>query len=650
MAIVIMFNDWVLTNRQTAMSRYEDVYNRAQKDPETFWEEAAQAIHWYTKWDQILDRSNAPFYRWFPGGTVNTCYDALDRHVDENGHGNRVALIYDSPVTGRIRRFTYLELKREVALCAGALSDLGVQKGDRVLIYMPMVPETVIAMLASARIGAVHSVVFGGFAAPELATRIDDAKPKVIVAGSCGIEPNRIIEYKPLLDAAIDQASHKPEKCLILQREECSADLTQDRDIDWGDAIASAKPHECVPVASTDPLYILYTSGTTGVPKGIVRDSAGHMVALKWTMTHTYDTAPGEVYWAASDVGWVVGHSYIVYGPLLQGCSSIIYEGKPVGTPDAGAFWRVIADHGVKTMFTAPTALRAIKREDPDTKLLMGHDLTKFKALFLAGERADPDTMEWAANHLKVPVIDHWWQTETGWSITGNFLGLGALPIKYGSSTKPAPGFDLRVLDEQTNVVETGTIGALSLKLPMPPGCLPTLWENDKGYISSYLKDYPGYYKTGDAGYIDDEGYVWVMTRTDDIINVAGHRLSTGGMEEVLASHPDVAECAVMGVYDELKGQLPLGLLVLTAGTNRPHNEIVAEAIQLVRDKIGPVASFKTAVVVQHLPKTRSGKILRGTMQKIADGHEYKIPATIDDPDILKEISIALSGVGYPKR
>lgn len=630
------------------MTRYDEVYTRARHNPELFWEEAAAEIHWYKKWDEILDRSNAPFYRWFPGGTVNTCYNSLDRHVDERGNGDQLALIYDSPVTGQIRRFTYLELRKEVALCAGALDKLGVQKGDRVLIYMPMVPETVIAMLASARIGAVHSVVFGGFAAPELATRIDDAKPKIVIAGSCGIEPNKIIRYKPLLDRAISLAAHKPKKCLILQRPECPADLNGNQDVDWHETIAAARPHECVPVASTDPLYILYTSGTTGIPKGIVRDSAGHMVALQWTMTNTYDTRPGEVYWAASDVGWVVGHSYIVYGPLLQGCTSVIYEGKPVGTPDAGAFWRVMEDHRVKTMFTAPTALRAIKREDPEAKLLSKYDLSSFRALFLAGERADPDTMDWAARHLQVPIIDHWWQTETGWSITGNFLGLGALPIKHGSSTKPAPGFNLQVLDEQAKPVESGEIGALSLKLPLPPGCLPTLWKNDDGFISSYLKDYPGYYKTGDAGYLDEDGYVWVMTRTDDIINVAGHRLSTGGMEEILASHIDVAECAVMGIEDALKGQVPIGLLVLNAGTNRHHDEIVREVIQMVRDSIGPVASFKTAIVVKRLPKTRSGKILRGTIQKIADGHDYVAPATIDEPEILEEITETLSTAGYP--
>ncbi len=630
------------------MSRYDEIYARARNEPKLFWEEAAESIHWYERWNKVLDDSNTPFYRWFPGGTVNTCYNALDRHIDEKGHGDRLALIYDSPVTNKLQRFTYAELRREASLFAGALSQLGVKQGDRVLIYMPMVPQTIVAMLASARLGAIHSVVFGGFAAPELATRIDDATPKVVVAGSCGIEPGRIIEYKPLLDEAIQLANHKPEKCVILQREELHADLIPGRDVDWDEAMASANAHECVPIPSTDPLYILYTSGTTGVPKGIVRDSAGHMVALKWTMANTYDTAPGEVYWAASDVGWVVGHSYIVYGPLLQGCTSVLYEGKPVGTPDAGAFWRVMADHQVKTMFTAPTALRAIKREDPDAKLMSRYDLSKFKALFLAGERADPPTMEWAAHHLETPVIDHWWQTETGWSITGNFIGLGTLPIKFGSSTKPAPGFDLQVLDEAAAPIKAGEIGALSIKLPMPPGCLPTLWQNDEGYVASYLKDYPGYYKTGDAGYIDEDGYVWVMTRTDDIINVAGHRLSTGGIEEVIAGHPDVAECAVIGVHDELKGQVPLGLMVLKAGVNRPPEEIVVESVQMVRNKIGPVASFKTAVVVNRLPKTRSGKILRGTMQKIADNEDYHVPATIDDPDILGEIAEALATIGYP--
>ena len=632
------------------MSRYEEIYLHAHKNREAFWAEAAEDISWYQKWDKVLDDSNPPFYRWFTGGYVNTCYNALDRHIDEHGAGERLALIYESPVTGTSSTFTYNDLREKVAHFAGGLTNNGIKKGDRVLIYMPMVPETVIAMLACCRIGAIHSVVFGGFAAPELATRIDDARPVAIIAGSCGIEPGRVVPYKPLLDEAITIASYKPNQCIILQRQEYVASMVTGRDVDWMDVFSNGYSQECVPLASTDPLYILYTSGTTGIPKGIVRDNAGHMVALKWSMTNTYDTYPGEVYWAASDVGWVVGHSYIVYAPLLQGCTTILYEGKPVGTPDAGAFWRVLSDHKVKTMFTAPTALRAIRREDPDATFLKSYDISAFKALFLAGERADPDTMAWAQDHLNVPIVDHWWQTETGWSITGNFLGLGALPIKFGSSTKPAPGFKLEVLDEKATPLPPGEIGALSIKLPMPPGCLPTLWQNDEGYISSYLKDFPGYYQTGDAGFIDEEGYVWVMTRTDDIINVAGHRLSTGGIEEVLAAHPDVAECAVMGVADPLKGQLPIGLLVLQSGMDRAAEDITAEAIQMVRDSIGPVASFKTAVIVKRLPKTRSGKILRGTMRKIAEGQSYEMPATIDEPDVLEEITQTLSSAGYPPR
>ena len=632
------------------MSRYEEIYLHAHKNREAFWAEAAEDISWYQKWDKVLDDSNPPFYRWFTGGYVNTCYNALDRHIDEHGAGERLALIYESPVTGTSSTFTYNDLREKVAHFAGGLTNNGIKKGDRVLIYMPMVPETVIAMLACCRIGAIHSVVFGGFAAPELATRIDDARPVAIIAGSCGIEPGRVVPYKPLLDEAITIASYKPSQCIILQRQEYVASMVTGRDVDWMDVFSNGYSQECVPLASTDPLYILYTSGTTGIPKGIVRDNAGHMVALKWSMTNTYDTHPGEVYWAASDVGWVVGHSYIVYAPLLQGCTTILYEGKPVGTPDAGAFWRVLSDHKVKTMFTAPTALRAIRREDPDATFLKSYDINAFKALFLAGERADPDTMAWAQDHLNVPIVDHWWQTETGWSITGNFLGLGALPIKFGSSTKPAPGFKLEVLDEKATPLPPGEIGALSIKLPMPPGCLPTLWQNDEGYISSYLKDFPGYYQTGDAGFIDEEGYVWVMTRTDDIINVAGHRLSTGGIEEVLAAHPDVAECAVMGVADPLKGQLPIGLLVLQSGMDRAAEDITAEAIQMVRDSIGPVASFKTAVIVKRLPKTRSGKILRGTMRKIAEGQSYEMPATIDEPDVLEEITQTLSSAGYPTR
>ncbi len=630
-------------------SRYQETYARAAEDPQGFWAEAANQLHWFKPWDKVLDDSNPPFYRWFMGGVTNTCYNALDRHVDDLGRGDQAALIYDSPVTDTKQSFTYRELRDHVATFAGALVRHGVGKGDRVLIYMPMVPEALIAMFACARIGAVHSVVFGGFAARELATRIDDAKPVVIVAGSCGIEPGRIVEYKPLLDEAIDIADHKPAHCIIAQRPMAEAALLPGRDVSWVDAIADAQPQACVPVAATDPLYILYTSGTTGIPKGVVRDHGGHMVALNWTMTNIYGVAPGDVYWAASDVGWVVGHSYIVYAPLIHGCTTILYEGKPVGTPDAGAFWRVLAEHKVNVLFTAPTAFRAIRRDDPEAKLLAGYDLSAFRTLFLAGERLDPDTLAWAEAHLQRPVVDHWWQTETSWAIAANFVGLGLLPEKAGSSTKPSPGYRLDVLDETGHPVAPGEIGALAIKLPLPPGCLPTLWHNDQGYVESYLTEFPGYYQTGDAGYIDEDGYVFVMTRTDDIINVAGHRLSTGGMEEVLAAHQDVAECAVMGVNDALKGQVPLGLLVLKAGVNKPHEEIITEVVAMVRQKIGPVAAFKTATVVERLPKTRSGKILRGTMQKIANGEGYRMPATIDDPAILDEIADSLKTIGYPK-
>jgi propionyl-CoA synthetase len=629
-------------------SRYDEIYRRSIEDPNGFWGEAAEAIHWTKKWDRVLDDSNPPFYRWFVGGVTNTCYNALDRHV-ENGRGDQPALIYDSPMTNQVKTFTYREFRDKVARLAGAFAAQGVTKGDRVIIYMPMVPQTVAAMLACARIGAVHSVVFGGFAANELAVRIDDAKPKLIVSASCGLEPGRVVAYKPLLDKAIALASHKPEHCIILQREMEEAQLQAGRDIDWKDAIDAAEPHDCVDVAATDPLYILYTSGTTGEPKGVIRDNGGHLVALHWTMKNIYGVEPGEVYWAASDVGWVVGHSYIVYAPLIHGNTTVLYEGKPVGTPDAGAFWRVIADHKVAAMFTAPTAFRAIKREDPKGELIGKYDLSNFRTLFLAGERADPDTLEWAENKLGVPVIDHWWQTETGWAICANCVGLGQLPVKHGSPTKPAPGWVMAVLDDKQQPVKPGDIGALVAKLPLPPGTFPTLWNADQRFKDSYLKDYPGYYQTGDAGFIDEDGYVYVMTRTDDVINVAGHRLSTGAMEEVLAHHPDVAECAVIGVADELKGELPLGFLVLNAGVARDEGEIVSEAVQMVRDKIGPVAAFKTATVIQRLPKTRSGKILRGTMKSIADSQPYKAPATIDDPAILDEIEVALKDVGYAK-
>jgi propionyl-CoA synthetase len=625
--------------------RYDEIYRRSLADPEGFWGEAAEGIDWDRRWDRVLDDTGAPFTLWFKGGRLNTCWNALDRHV-ERGRAEQVALIYDSPVTSTIKKFTYRELRDEVARLAGALGGLGVTKGDRVLIYMPMVPEAAMAMLACARIGAVHSVVFGGFAAPELATRIDDATPKVILSASCGVEGQRVIPYKPLLDSAIDLAHAKPAACLILQRPMARATLVKGRDHDWQERVATSKPAACVPVAATDPLYILYTSGTTGIPKGIVRHNGGHAVALHWSMANIYGIKPGETWWTASDVGWVVGHSYIVYAPLIYGATSILFEGKPVGTPDAGVFWRVIAEHGAVAMFTAPTAFRAIKREDPDGNLIRKYDLAKFRGLFLAGERADPPTVEWAQQQLKVPVIDHWWQTETGWPITANPAGIELMPVKPGSSTKPMPGWDLRVVGADGHEVKRGEIGALVLKLPLPPGALPTLWHADDRFKTSYLEEYPGYYQTADAGYIDADGYVYVMTRTDDIINTAGHRLSTGAIEEVLAAHPDVAECAVIGVHDSLKGQVPLGFLVLKAGVRKLPTEIAAEAVQLVRDRIGPVASFKTALVVERLPKTRSGKILRGTMRKIADGEEYKMPATIDDPAILGEITEGLKAVG----
>jgi len=626
---------------------YEVAHARSLSDPNGFWGEVAQSMDWVKPWDVVLDDSNPPFYRWFKGAECNTCYNALDRHVDQ-GRGDQAALIYDSPMTANTcTTYTYSQLLDEVARFAGVLRAHGVGRGDRVIIYMPMIAHAAIAMLAVARLGAVHSVVFGGFAAAELATRIDDAKPKAIVAASCGLEPGRTIAYKPLLDRAVDLSAHKPEACIVWQRPECVADLSRPGDVDWAEALRTAEPAECVTVKATDPLYILYTSGTTGVPKGIVRDNGGHMVALNYTMQAIYDVQPGDVYWAASDVGWVVGHSYIVYAPLLHGCTTVMYEGKPVGTPDAGAFWRVIADHKVKVLFTAPTAFRAIKRDDPDATLMKKYDISSLKALYLAGERTDPDTLAWAQEILGVPVIDHWWQTETGWAIAANCLGLHPLAIKPGSPTKAAPGWNIQVLADDGHPVEPGTIGSICCKLPLPPGTLPTLWNADARYREAYLDDFPGYYKTGDAGYIDEDGYVFVMSRTDDIINVAGHRLSTGAMEEVLSAHPDVAECAVMGVADALKGQLPLGLLVLKTGVQRAPAEIVKDVVQMVRDQIGPVAAFKTATVVERLPKTRSGKILRGTMQRIADGIDFKMPATIDDPAILDEIKTALQEIGY---
>ncbi len=630
-------------------SVYEQVYERAMRDPETFWAAAAEDIYWERRWDKVFDDSRKPFYRWFAGGRLNTCFNALDLHI-ERGRGKQLALIYDSPVTGTVRPYTYRALRDEVARTAGALGRQGIGRGDRVIIYMPMVPEAVIAMLACARIGAIHSVVFGGFASHELAKRIDDATPKMILSASCGIEPGRVVEYKPLLDQAIELSRHKPERCVVLQRPEAPAQLHKGRDLDWGDFLSGAPAAECVPVAATDPLYILYTSGTTGVPKGVVRDHGGHAVALKWSMGSIYGMGAGEVYWAASDIGWVVGHSYIVYAPLLKGCTTILYEGKPVGTPDPGAFWRLCAQHGVNALFTAPTAFRAIKKEDPQGTHIGKHDLSRFRTLFLAGERCDPDTLHWAEEHLRVPVIDHWWQTETGWPIAANCVGLGQLPVKPGSPTKAVPGYDVRVLDEENKELPPGQIGSIAIRLPMPPGCLPTLWNNDAGYESSYLTRHPGHYLTGDAGYEDGDGYLYIMSRVDDIINVAGHRLSTGAMEEVLAGHPDVAECAVVGVADALKGEIPVGFVVTKAGVNRSDAELAKQLVERVRERIGPVAAFKLAMVVKRLPKTRSGKILRGTMKKIADGTEYSVPATIDDPVILDEITDTLKKAGYPAK
>ena len=627
---------------------FEKAYAHSMSDPEAFWAEAAEGITWTKKWDKVLDDSNAPFYRWFSGGELNTCYNCLDRHI-EDGRGDQAALIYDSPVTGGTQRtYSYNELLHEVSQVAGALAAEGVAKGDRVVIYMPMIPEAAIAMLACSRLGAIHSVVFGGFASNELAVRIDDAKPKIIMSATCGIEVNRVIEYMPLLNEAIEIAKHKPAACMIIKRPECEGVITAVKHVDWEDASKAATPADCVSVEATHPLYILYTSGTTGQPKGVVRDNGGHAVALKWSMKNIYGVDPGDVYWAASDVGWVVGHSYIVYGPLMHGCTTVMFEGKPVGTPDAGAFWRIISDHQIKVLFTAPTAFRAIRKEDPNADLMKTYDISCLNALFLAGERTDPDTLNWAVDTLKIPVVDHWWQTETGWPIASNCLGLHEYPVKAGSPTKPIPGWDVRVLHEETHEeVPTGDIGAICVKLPMPPSSLLTLWNADDRYKEAYLEDYPGYYKTADAGMFDEDGYVYIMARTDDIINVAGHRLSTGGMEEVLASHPDVAECAVIGVEDQMKGQLPLGFLVLKDGVVGGPEDIVADVVKLVRQKIGPVAAFKQATVVQRLPKTRSGKILRGTMQAIADKKEWKMPATIDDPVILDEITVALESIGY---
>ena len=628
------------------MTDYATLHSASISNPTDFWAKAAEGIEWAQRWDNVLEQKDATTYRWFSGGKLNTCFNALDRHV-QGGRANQAAIIYDSPVTDSQRKISYAELLSEVELFAGVLAANGASKGDRVIIYMPMIPEAIIAVLACARLGVVHSVVFGGFAAAELATRIDDATPKLIVSASCGIEPSRLVEYKPLLDEAIELAAHKPDHCVILQRPQIQAALIDGRDIDWHDAVASAKPHDCVIVDANDPLYLLYTSGTTGQPKGIVRDNGGHAVALHWSMKNIYGVEPGEVYWAASDIGWVVGHSYIIYGPLLHGNTTVLFEGKPIGTPDAGAFWRVAAEHKVAAMFTAPTAFRAIRQQDPDGDLIGKYDLSSLRTLFLAGERCDPDTLHWAEEKLGIPVIDHWWQTETGWSIAANCIGIEPQPVKAGSVGPAAPGWDVRTLDTDGNDVAPGDVGAIACKLPLPPGTLTGLWNAESRFRESYLTTFPGYYETGDAGFVDDDGYIHVMSRTDDVINVAGHRLSTGAIEEVLAGHADVAECAVIGAADKLKGQLPLGFLVLKAGVDRSNDEIVTDTIQMVRENIGPVAVFKNAVIVARLPKTRSGKILRGTMRKIADSEEYKIPATIEDPAVLDEIATALATLGY---
>ncbi|TGD64638.1 propionyl-CoA synthetase [Tabrizicola sp. WMC-M-20] len=627
---------------------YSEIYAKWQADPEGFWMEAAGAIDWARKPSHALNDSRAPLYEWFTDGMVNTCWNAVDRHVLA-GRGKQPAIIHDSPVTGTKHVITYAELLDRVSRLAGALKAKGVTKGDRVIIYMPMVPEALEAMLACARLGAIHSVVFGGFAAAELAVRIDDCKPKAIIAASCGVEPSRVVHYKPLLDGAIEMASHKPDFCVILQREQEVAKLIDGRDLAWHTFQYGVEPADCVPVEGNHPAYILYTSGTTGAPKGVVRPTGGHLVALNWTMRAIYNCGVGDVFWAASDVGWVVGHSYICYAPLIAGCTTVVFEGKPVGTPDAGTFWRVIQEHKVKTFFTAPTALRAIKRDDPTGALIKDYDTTSMQALFLAGERADPDTVDWAGRHLNVPVIDHWWQTETGYAIAANPLGLGLVPVKIGSPAMAMPGYDVRVLDEGGHEVSPGTLGAIAIKLPLPPGTVPTLWNAEERFVKSYLSHFPGYYETGDAGYVDAKGYLYIMARTDDVINVAGHRLSTGAMEEVLAGHRDVAECAVIGVADALKGQSPLGFLCLNKGVDRAPADVVAECVALMREKIGPVADFKRAVVVDRLPKTRSGKILRATMVSIADGKTWKMPATIDDPAILDEIKVALQGLGLAK-
>ena len=630
------------------MPGYDQVYRRSLDDPNGFWGEAAEALIWDKRWDRVLDDSRLPFYRWFTGGKLNVAYNALDRHVDE-GNGERTALVYDSPVTATVATWTYRQLRDDVAKLAGALRALGVTRGDRVLVYMPMIPQAAMAMLACARLGAIHSVVFGGFAAPELATRIDDATPKVILSASCGIEGKRVIAYKQMVDEAIELAAFKPSAVLMYQRPQQQAELLPGRDHDWETTVAASAPTECVSVDATDPLYILYTSGTTGMPKGVIHDAGGYAVALRWSMKNIYNVDPGEVFWAASDVGWVVGHSYIVYAPLLSGCTTILYEGKPVGTPDAGAFWRVVEQHGVDVLFTAPTAFRAIRRDDPNADLLHKYDLTKLRTLFLAGERADPATIAWAEEQLRIPVIDHWWQTETGWAIAANCIGIEQFPVKRGSPTKAVPGWNLHVLDDIGEAVKPGDIGSLALKLPLPPGALPSLWQADERFVKSYLTAFPGFYASGDAGYIDDDGYVYVMTRTDDVINVAGHRLSTGAIEEVLAGHPDVAECAVIGAHDDLKGQVPIAFVVLKANCQQSSDDVAKDVARLVREKIGAIASLKDTMVLDHLPKTRSGKILRGTMQKIANAEEFRVPPTIEDESVLGEVTEALHAKGYAK-
>ena len=626
---------------------YSDVYGSWKSDPEAFWMKAAEANDWVQKPSRALNADRAPLYEWYTDAQVNACWNAVDRHV-EAGRGNQLAIIHDSPITHSTKGITYAELQKRVASLAGALRAKGIQKGDRVIIYMPMIPQALEAMLACARLGAIHSVVFGGFAAQELSVRIDDCTPKAIIAASCGLEPGRVVHYKPLLDKAIELSDHKPDFCVIYQREEEVAKLIEGRDVAWHTFQYGVEPAECLPVSGDHPAYILYTSGTTGQPKGVVRATAGHLVALNWTMKAIYNIDAGDVFWAASDVGWVVGHSYICYAPLIAGATTIVFEGKPVGTPDAGTFWRVIQNHKVKSFFTAPTALRAIKREDPEGALIDDYNLRSLQALYLAGERADPDTIRWAQRNLRVPVIDHWWQTETGWAIAANPLGIEELPVKVGSPSVAMPGYDVQVLDEGGHPVPVGMLGAIAVKLPLPPGTLPTLWNAEDRFRKAYLTQFPGYYETGDAGYVDEDGYLYIMARTDDVINVAGHRLSTGAMEEVLSNHPDVAECAVIGVADDLKGQTPLGFLCLNKGSVKPHDQIIKECVQLIRDQIGPVAAFKLACVVDRLPKTRSGKILRATMAKIADGIDYKTPATIDDPQVLAEIADSLRKIGYP--